>query len=656
MKISFKSTIYSIAAATLLVGCGGGGSIGNGATNNNGSTSETPTVSKKISTVQASDAYVVHLITPATLKAEGKEFNTTRVEANGTIVFNLPDDLNLTNAKIKIPADAIVDADGDGNYSAKDQTIRMALYTKGVDSVANPLATVALEKNDTKAYTDFKNFDPVKAKEKLIDNPDNGKLKALVAVNDAIASLVKEANSTNPKAILRDIKLNEIKQFVDNNSSNTDIADMTITTIQKAATNAAVNENQIADKTSNILKVIEKVHTAMKNKKIKSRKDALKAVLAISDADVNMTVIDKAIADGNITAIRTHIRDDVKVLKDRAHNKKKGYDGIKFPGKGSMNGDNNTTHIPGMNDSNKTHIPGKGNMNGDDNATHFPGMNDNNKTHIPGKGNMNGDDNSTHIPGMNNGMNDSNRTHTPGKGNMNGDDNATHFPGMNDNNRTHIPGKGNMNGDDNSTHIPGMNNGMNDSNRTHTPGQGNMNGDNNATHFPGMNADDNATHFPGMNDNNKTHIPGQGNMNGDDNATHNPGMNADDNSTHNPGMNDSNATNNSGQGELNGNNNTTHNSNQGAINSDNNATHNSNQGNMNSDNNVTHGSTQGNMNNNTTHNSNQNNMNSDNNATNSNNQGTISNDNNSTNNSNQGNVNGNNTTTHNQKQGTKYSL
>ena len=307
MKISLKSIIYSSIAASFLVGCGGGGgSAGN-------------TVSNKTATVQASDAYVVSLITPATLKVDGKEYNTTKVGPNGEVIFIVPDDLNLTNAEIHIPADAIVDADGDGKLSVKDQIIRMSLSAKGKGAVANPLATVALSKNDIQAYGKFKDFDPVKAKEELINNPDNDQLKALVAVNDAIASIIKEANTTNPNAVLKDINIDKIKEIVNSNSSVADITALTVDTIQNAADKAGINDSKITDKIEEILNVIRSVHNAIKNGKIKSHKDALKAVLAVSDADVNESVVNRAIEDGNITDIETHIREDERVGKHMKH-------------------------------------------------------------------------------------------------------------------------------------------------------------------------------------------------------------------------------------------------------------------------------------------------------------------------------------------------
>jgi len=339
MKITLKNAFYSAAAAAVLTGCGGGGgSLADG-------TMDTvPPVSKKITQVQASDAYVVSLITPATLKVDGKEFNSTRVDANGTITFDVPDDLNLSKAEIFIPADAIVDADGDGNLSDKDQIIRMALKAKGEGSVANPLATAALEKGDLESYNHFKKFDPVKAKEELLQD-NNATLEALVAVNDAIATLVKEANSTKPSNILKDIKLDKIKQIVKEKPEVVDIDSLTVGTINDAVSKAGVDEDKITTKTREIVNVIKTVRQAIKDKKIKSHKEGLKAVIAVSDADVNATVVEKAINEGNITNIENKIKINDRVKRHKEDRDKKNSDSDEtMPGMGQ--GGNGEDHKP----------------------------------------------------------------------------------------------------------------------------------------------------------------------------------------------------------------------------------------------------------------------------------------------------------------------
>ena len=267
--------------------------------------------------VQVSDAYVVALQSPATMKVDGKEFNSTTVEANGTVVFEIPKDMNLSNAHINIPEDAIVDSDGDGVLSEKDQLIRMGLKAKGVDCVANPIATVVLEHNDTKAYEDAKDFDPVEAKRKLIEESlSDAHKKAMVALSDAIALLEKMAkeNGKDAAAVVGKIDAKKIKEFIHTGADGEeDINNMLNNIFADALSEAEIDTDLFYDKVEEILNTIDDAKVAVHEKR-RALHEALAAVIAVSDADANAVAIREAMRHkGDISDITKHIHQNIKV-------------------------------------------------------------------------------------------------------------------------------------------------------------------------------------------------------------------------------------------------------------------------------------------------------------------------------------------------------
>ena len=245
--------------------------------------------------IKASDAYVVALPTAATLKVGNKEYKSTHVEANGTIVFDIPKGVDLSKAKITIPNDAIVDADGDGKLSEGDQIIRMALHTKGNATIANPITTAALEKNASTVFDKIKDFDPVAAKEKLIQNPQDEHLKKLVAVSEAIAFIAHQSqkNDIDPAKALEKIDFDKLKEIIENNTTLEESKDL-LSQLFKDAEEEAGTEENIERKIDKIMNIIQKGHEKYKNAEEKEKKvmkkRALLAVLAMSDADVDEAV------------------------------------------------------------------------------------------------------------------------------------------------------------------------------------------------------------------------------------------------------------------------------------------------------------------------------------------------------------------------------
>ncbi len=396
-KISGLIGIISFAAALALTGCQTDGCNLNDTQSGSGNSDNT-----KSAKVRASDAYVVSLQSAATIKVGSQEFKTTSVEENGTVVFKgIPKDLNLSNATVYIPKDAIVDTDGDGVLSEKDQIIRMPLKAKGIEGVANPLATLALEHNDTEAYEKFKNFDPVKAKIDLIKNPDNDKVKALVAISDAVALLVKEAKGKdkNVTEIMQKIKLALVKDIAEKNETASDVQEAVIDTIDDAAQEAGVSEDNITKKVADVLKVIDTVHETIANEDSNiTAHQAVAAVIAVSDADANANEVEKDIKEGMLNRIKEHIKENPIVKK---HITEKGHftggNGFGFGMHGNGGNDkgdakagadenasaggnlsNEQEHAGGM-DKNSTHEESEHNSS-DKMQGHTDGM-DNNSTH-----------------------------------------------------------------------------------------------------------------------------------------------------------------------------------------------------------------------------------------------------------------------------------
>ncbi len=243
--------------------------------------------------IKASDAYVVALPTAATLKVGHKEFNSTKVEANGTIVFEVPNDLNISKAYFHIPKDAIVDADGDGNLSEADQIIRMPLLSKGKNAIANPLTTVALNNNATTLYEKIKNFDPVAAKEELIKDPNNEHLKKLVVASEAIAMIAHKAqnNDANVTEVLNKIDFDKLQTIIDNNASFQEVKPEFAKIFKDAKIEAGIDQN-ITKKVDDFVALIKEVHKKYQqahDKKL-ARKKAMLAILAASDGEVDIDV------------------------------------------------------------------------------------------------------------------------------------------------------------------------------------------------------------------------------------------------------------------------------------------------------------------------------------------------------------------------------
>ena len=420
-KINGMIGALSIAAAIVLSGC----QTDDTNSNTNGAQGSANSSNTKSAKVRASDAYVVALQSAATMKAGNQEFNTTDVEENGTIVFKgIPKDLNLSDATVYIPGDAIVDTDGDGVLSSKDQIIRMALKAKGIDGIANQLATLALEQNDTKAYEEFKNFDPVKAKIDLIKNPDNEQLKVLVAISDAVAMLAKEAKNKdkNVTEVTSKIKLSLIKRVMDKTDTVSDLQAAIIDTIDEASQEAEVSEDNITKNVLNVIKVINTAHDMVENGDENATADKLvSAVIAVSDGDANATAVEQDIKKGMLDKVKEHIKEN-PIVKKHIHDRGNfnGGNGFDF----GMHGNS------GDGEGNESHEH-KGGEKADNNGT--KGGMDNNKTHN-GDGHKGGFDDKDH-------MKDSNGT----KGGMDGhkkDGDEDEKSGMKDSNGT----KDNMDG------------------------------------------------------------------------------------------------------------------------------------------------------------------------------------------------------------------
>ena len=300
MKISKIASIAIVSSAAFLVGCGGGSSHH----------SSTKTVK-----IKASDAYVVSLPTPATLTVNGQTFTTENVK-DGTITFTVPANVALDKPTFKVPGNAIVDTDGDGKLSPKDQVIRMPLETASAGSVANPIATAALARDDMKAYNVAHNFDPVQAKKDLILNPNNAKTKALVAVSDGIAFLAAEAKKKgkDPLKVVQAVNTDVIDELASNSNSAAveNVTSIVQQVVAPAATEAGVSADQVAQKVENVIKVIDTAAKAVKEGKVNPNQ-ALVAVVAVSDANVNPEVVTQAIQTGNVEQVVNEIPENPEV-------------------------------------------------------------------------------------------------------------------------------------------------------------------------------------------------------------------------------------------------------------------------------------------------------------------------------------------------------
>ena len=108
MKISSVASIVLAGSIAIFTGCGGGSSA----------SSSTAGETTKNVTIEASDAGVVNLPTPAKMVIGGKEYTTKNVN-NGVITFKVPSNVDEKKAEFLVPGDAIVDTDGDGKLSKK---------------------------------------------------------------------------------------------------------------------------------------------------------------------------------------------------------------------------------------------------------------------------------------------------------------------------------------------------------------------------------------------------------------------------------------------------------------------------------------------------------------------------------------------------------
>ena len=317
MRFNKKLSLVTIGViSSLFIGCGGGGS-----------SSDT-----KSASVTASDAYVVSLPTPATAECDGIDYNSTNVE-NGVITFNLPKSVDSSNCVYSIPKDAIVDIDGDGKLSEPDQTIRMPLKTKGAGTVANPLTTSALTKGDLDNFEKFKEFDPVKAKKHLLENPDDNKTAKLVASADAIAYLADEAKKKglDVSEVLKDVDTNAIVISIENDDSN--MSEVVTQVIEPAGKIHNIDTKQIDSKVKETHKAIKELHLAIKSGDINSTdsKEAINAIIAVTDGNVTASEITTAIENKDLKSIIKKVKIDEytkkeieKVKKDKK--KTKNYD------------------------------------------------------------------------------------------------------------------------------------------------------------------------------------------------------------------------------------------------------------------------------------------------------------------------------------------
>lgn len=318
MKISkiASSAIISISSF-ILIGCGG----------SSNSSNEYGKTVKKVE-ITASDAYVVGFkkINPAVLETKDKNYSFTDVN-NGEVIFTIPANVSLDkNITFYIPGDALVDTDGNGKLSDKDQEIRMPLITKEAGSVANPIATAALLAGDEAAYQAAKTFDPVQAKKDLILNPDDNKTKALVVLSEGIAFLGKEAKTKgkDPLTVVKDVNTSVVKDL--NTSAAVDVNSTLEIALTPAATSIGMDVNStVISKVEKVTKVIDTAAKLVKEAKskglgedeIKKLADELvKPIIAVSDGNVSLadTIVTK-LNDINVSEINTTKLSDV-ISKD----------------------------------------------------------------------------------------------------------------------------------------------------------------------------------------------------------------------------------------------------------------------------------------------------------------------------------------------------
>jgi hypothetical protein len=207
----------------------------------------------------------------------------------------------------------MVDIDGDGKLSDKDQVIRMPLETRDINSIANPIATAALAQNDNKTYELVKNFDPVKAKTQLIAHPDDNKTKVLVLVSDTIALLANDAknNKKNSDKIIKNVNINIIKQIKSNPKITTETNDTDIAQeMTESVDNSSVDITKITQKVKNVMDTIKEAGEVVKIAKTKN-----KSAEEIKKLENNLTVSVLSVSDGNVSS-NTAIN-NIKKLKNQ---------------------------------------------------------------------------------------------------------------------------------------------------------------------------------------------------------------------------------------------------------------------------------------------------------------------------------------------------
>jgi hypothetical protein len=267
-----------IGTTALFIGCGGGSSSEEGSYEVLKSTS-----------ITASDAYVVKLNTPAVAVCGDQNYTTTEV-TDGQVTFELPDTVDPSTCTYVIPDDAIVDTDGDGNYSTGDLPTRMGLTLQGL-GVANPITTAAMEKNDTQTLEQARNFDPVQAKLQLLQDVNNTEYQTMVALSDTIADLVQQAKNQgiSTKELLQNIDLEAAIQSTQNPDVN--VTEAVTNAVLPAVSGTPLEENvtQIVQKTQEELKLIEELHNHVAEGTI-DHETALQLIIAASDGDVNVTL------------------------------------------------------------------------------------------------------------------------------------------------------------------------------------------------------------------------------------------------------------------------------------------------------------------------------------------------------------------------------
>ena len=298
-----------ITTTAMFIGCGGGSSSEQG----------NYEVLKSVN-IKASDAYVVKLNSPAVAKCGDKNYTSTEVN-NGEITFKLPDNANVQNCTFTIPDDAIVDTDGDGNYSDADLPIRMGLKLKGL-GIANPLTTYAVEKNDQKTLEQTRNFDPVQAKIQVLNDINDTKSLNLAILSDTIADLADMAKKEglDPNEIIKNIDVDQALINADNPDAN--ISSVITDSILPAVSGTVLQQkiDQINKKIEEEKQLAETLHKHIKNN-ILNKKEALEMMIAATDGNISVK-LDNNISKENIQQLMMEIKNQLKLKHNELHQEK----------------------------------------------------------------------------------------------------------------------------------------------------------------------------------------------------------------------------------------------------------------------------------------------------------------------------------------------